>query len=305
MVQTQKAQGSLAQKTTDLLLRGFIIFALAMPLGMRLWFMGMIMRRLISPLAGYKSRAIANLDYIYPNLNFFKKHQIADAVADNAGRTFIENYDVLGLKARMRDTKIHGAGFEAIKQAQASGQPVIFVTGHFGNFEAPRAALVAQGFEVGGLYRPMSNPYFNAHYAENMHSLSGPVFEQGRRGTMGLFRHIKNGGMGVLLFDIYDSNGAVVDFLGKPAPTMTSAADIALKTGALLVPFFGRRKSDGRSFEVVFEDPIPHTDPLKMTKDMTHRLEAQIKMRPEQWFWIHRRWKPRRQRIIAEAKTSL
>lgn len=304
MAETQKSKGSTAQKATDLVVRGFISLALAMPLGMRLWFMGMLLRRVVAPLAGYRSRAIANLDYIYPDTPTSKKRQIADAVADNAGRTLIENYDILGLKKRMQNADISGNGLEAVKEADKSGQPVIFVTAHFGNFEVPRAALVAQGFEVGGLYRPMSNPFFNAHYAENMHSLSGPVFEQGRRGTMGLFRHIKKGGMGVLLFDIYDSDGEVVDFLGKPAPTMTSAADIALKTGALLIPFFGVRKPDGRNFEVIFEDPIPHSDALTMTKDMTQRLEAQVAKNPQQWFWIHRRWKPERQRIMAEAKTA-
>ena len=304
MAETQKLQGSKAQKLTDLFVRGFISLALVLPLGMRLWFMGMLLRRVVSPLAGYRSRAIANLDYIFPDWDMSRKRQIANAVADNAGRTLIENYDILGLKERMRDIEVQGKGFEAVKEAHASGQPVMFVTGHFGNFEAPRAALVAQGFEVGGLYRPMSNPYFNTHYADNMHSLSGPVFKQGRRGTMGLFRHIKSGGMGVLLFDIYDSGGAVVDFLGKPAPTMTSAADIALKTGALLVPFFGVRKSDGRSFEVIFEDPISHSDALKMTKDMTQRLEAQVARNPEQWFWIHRRWKPERQQILAASKMA-
>ena len=304
MAEIQKLQGSKVQKVNDLLLRAFISVALTLPLGMRLWLMGMFLRRVVSPLAGYRSRAIANLDYIYPDLEISKKRQIADGVADNAGRTIIENYDVLGLKERMRDTELQGNGFEAVKKAHGSGQPVMFVTGHFGNFEAPRAALVAKGFKVGGLYRPMSNPFFNAHYAKNMHSLSGPVFEQGRRGTMGLFRHIKKGGMGVLLFDIYDSSGAVIDFLGQPAPTMTSAADIALKTGALLVPFFGVRKMDGRSFDIILEDPIPHSDGLTMTKDMTKRLEAQVATNPDQWFWIHRRWKPSRQRAIAEAKIA-
>jgi KDO2-lipid IV(A) lauroyltransferase len=85
---------------------------------------------------------------------------------------------------------------------------------------------------------------------------------------------------------------------------MTSAADIALKTGALLVPFFGVRKADGRSFEVIFENPIPHSDALTMTKDMTQRLEVQVARNPEQWFWIHRRWKPARQRTMAEAKIN-
>ena len=71
----------------------------------------------------------------------------------------------------------------------------------------------------------------------------------------------------------------------------------ALKTGAFLIPFFGRRKSDGQNFEVIFEDPIPHSDSFNMTKDMSERLEAQVKMHPEQWFWVHRRWKPRRQQL--------
>ena len=202
----------------------------------------------------------------------------------------------------MASAEVSGEGLLAVEAAKDSGQPVLFVTGHFGNFEAPRAALVARGYRIGGLYRPMSNPYFNAHYAANMHALSDPVFEQGRRGTMGLVKHIRQGGMGVLLFDVYDSAGVTIDFMGQPAPTLTSAADIALKTGALLVPFFGIRKPDGVSFDIIFEKPVEHGDPVAMMTDVTSRLEARITANPDQWFWIHRRWKPKRQRKRAAAK---
>jgi len=195
----------------------------------------------------------------------------------------------------MEQARITGPGLDAVDAARASGQPVLFVTGHYGNFEAPRAALVARGYRIGGLYRPMANPYFNAHYAANMHALSDPVFEQGRRGTMGLLKHIKAGGMGVLLFDVYDSAGVTIDFLGRPAPTLTSAAEIALRTGALLVPFFGIRNADGVTFQAVFEAPIPHGPPEVMMRAVTDRLEARIRQDPGQWFWIHRRWKPKRQ----------
>ena len=71
--------------------------------------------------------------------------------------------------------------------------------------------------------------------------------------------------------------------------------EIALKTGALFVPFFGIRQPDGQSFNAVFEAPIPHGDPVEMMKEATRRLEARIAADPGQWFWIHRRWKPRRQ----------
>jgi len=287
---------------TDRVLRGAIWLALHLPIRARLWLMGRLVRHVVAPLAGYRKRAEDNLAHVWPTMGVLDRRRLADRVADNAGRTMIDNYDVQGLMARMKDAPVIGDGLAAIEDASAKGQPVLFVTGHFGNFEAPRAALVARGYRIGGLYRPMSNPFFNAHYAANMHALSDPVFEQGRRGTIGLIKHIRNGGMGVLLFDVYDSAGATIDFMGQPAPTLTSAADIALKTNALLVPFFGIRKDDGVSFDIVFEEPVPHGDPVEMMREVTKRLEARIHDNPDQWFWIHRRWKPKRQRKRAAAR---
>ncbi|WP_047997018.1 lysophospholipid acyltransferase family protein [Puniceibacterium sp. IMCC21224] len=285
-------------------LRGLIRLALLLPLRLRLWLMGRLVARLVAPLTGYRQRALDNLSHIWPDMPTAEKTRIANAVADNAGRTMIENYDTDGLRDRMATAQVTGPGLAAIQKARANGTPVLFVTGHYGNFEAPRAALVARGYQIGGLYRPMSNPFFNAHYAQNMHALSGPVFEQGRRGTMGLLRHIKEGGMGVLLFDVYDSAGQIFDFMGKPAPTLTSAADIALRTGALMVPFFGIRQPDGISFEAVFDAPIPHGDPVEMMKAASAALEQRIRADPGQWFWIHRRWKPKRQRKRAAARMA-
>ena len=292
----QKQKGTVPQYLSNVMIRGIIATCLILPLSLRLKMIGAILRSVVSPSLGYKRRAMENLNHIYPEMQLKEKNRIADAVCDNAGRTFIENYDVQSLKARLSNVPIQGDGFLALKEARETGKPVILVTGHFGNFEAPRAALVARGYEIGGLYRPMSNPYFNAHYADNMHRLSGPVFEQGRRGTAGLFRHIKHGGMGVLLFDIYDRRGTPIDFLGQPAPTLTSAAEIALKTKALLITMFGLRKQDGMSFDIILEPPIAHSNALNMTIEMSQRLEKMVNRFPEQWFWIHRRWKPERQK---------
>ena len=291
----QKPKGTLPQYIADIIFRILIKISRAFPVTLRIRVMGSLLRIIISPIAGYKKRALANLNYVYPEMPMREKIRIADAVADNTGRTFIENYDILSLKSRLINAPIQGKGLIVLEHAQAAGQPVLLVTGHFGNFEAPRAALVGRGYKVGGLYRPMTNPYFNKHYADNMHRLSGPVFEQGRRGTSGLLRHIKSGGIGVLLFDIYDGKGTPINFLGQPAPTLTSAAEIALKTGAFLIPMFGIRKPDGKSFDIILESPIKHSNALDMTIEMTYRLEVMVKKFPEQWFWIHRRWKPERQ----------
>ena len=108
-------------------------------------------------------------------------------------------------------------------------------------------------------------------------TISQLFFEQGRRGTAGLYRHIKNGGIGVLLFDIFDWKGEVLEFLGKPAPTALSAAEIALKTNAMLVPFFARRLSNGLDFEIDVQAPMPHSSAVEMMTEVTVRLEAKIK----------------------------
>ena len=279
----------------DRVFRVLIWIALRLPLKLRRRLAGIFVERLVAPLAGYRERAEANLTHVWPDMSPAERRRIADAAARNAGRTLIENYDIASLRSEVAISELAGEGLPHIVSAQEKGTPVLFVTGHYGNFEAPRAALVARGYEVGGLYRPMSNTFFNSHYAQNMHELSGPVFEQGLAGTKGLLRHLKTGGMAVLLFDVYDSAGAPIPFLGKPAPTLTSAAEIALKSGALLIPFFGVRRRDGVGFRCLFEAPISHGDPKDMMQEATRRLEAQIQKDPSQWFWIHRRWKPERQ----------
>lgn len=288
--------GTYGQWLSDRFLRAMIRCALALPLRMRLALFGATVSRIIAPIVGYQKRAEDNLLYVWPHLSSAERRRIARAVAHQAGRTIIENYDMDGLKQRMAHVPLQGQGVEALKSAQRDGTPVVLVTGHYGNFEAARAALVARGYQIGGLYRPMRNPYFNSHYAANMHSMSGPVFAQGRRGTAGLVRHIRDGGMAVLLFDIYSSKGVPLPFLGKPAPTMLSAAEIALRTNALLIPFFAIRRTDGQTFDIVFEKPVAHSDPEDMMREVTARLEARIEAQPEQWFWIHRRWKPERQK---------
>ncbi|MCH2095095.1 MAG: lauroyl acyltransferase [Rhodobacteraceae bacterium] len=302
--QSNKIKGTFGQWLSDRILRAMIWTVLRFPLRTRLQIMGRFTSHVVAPIAGYRKRAMDNLAYIHPDMSATERRQIADAVSDQFGRTFIEFYDLVGLMDRMSAVEIEGTGLKHIEQAHAEGRPVLLLTGHFGNYEAARVALVARGYDVGGLFRRMSNPYFNAHYTANMRVVPGIPFEQGRKGTIGLIRHLEKGGKAVIAHDVYDSRGVEIDFLGKPAPTLTSAADMALRTNALLVPYFAVRQADGMSFRVFIEEPIEHGDPVDMIRDATQRLEARIKDHPEQWFWIHRRWKPERQRKRAPARTG-
>ena len=81
-------------------------------------------------------------------------------------------------------------------------------------------------------------------------------------------------------------------------------ADIALKAQAVVIPFFGIRRANGVDFDIVFEEPVAPDAPMQMMQQITQRLEKRIEEDPKQWFWIHRRWKPDRQRARAAAKTA-
>jgi len=276
---------------TNLAARGFIGAALALPYRWRVPFMGVMVSRIIGPAAGFMRRASEHVAFILPHLPPAEHRRIARASLDNAGRTLIENYSHTALLDRQKGAGISGPGLAAMKEADARKRPVILVTGHFGNYEALRAALVGRGFAVGGLYRDMANPYFNAHYVRTMQAFGGPVFAQGRKGTTGFVRHLRAGGQLVLLFDQHVFDAPVLDFLGHPAHTAVSAAELALRYDALLIPFYGIRRDDGLGFDCVMEAPIARSDAVTMTQAMNDSIGARIRAHPEQWLWVARRWR--------------
>ncbi len=265
--------------------------ARVLPFRLRVTFMGWLVAYVAAPIAGWSRRIERNLALVQPDLRPDAVARLKRRVADNAGRTMIENFSTEDLLRRARTTPVSGPGLAHLEQAKSEGRPVILATGHFGNYEAARAALTTRGYEIGGLYRPLSNKYFNAHYKRTMEAFGGPVVPQGRRGTATFIKALKEGRMMVLLFDLYVQEAPEIPFLGHPTRTAISAAELALKYGADLVPFYGVRQADGLNFDVIVEAPIPPSDPETMTRALNDSLEARISDHPEQWFWIHQRWK--------------
>jgi Kdo2-lipid IVA lauroyltransferase/acyltransferase len=273
------------------LIVGVIRISLMLPYAMRVHAVGWLVQNVLGPVAGYRKRALENLALIWPAMPNAERYAIASRCLNNVGRTFIENYSKRDFPKMMAKNTPRGPGFDALSEAAARGQPVILVTGHFGNYEATRAALVARGFHIGGLYRDMKNPYFNAHYVKTMESFGGPVFPQGRKGTAGFVRHLKDGGQLVLLFDQHVQFAPILDFLGEPARTASSAAELALRYDALLIPFYSIREPNGLNFDCILEGPVPHSDSATMTQTLNDSLSSRITAHPDQWFWVHRRWR--------------
>jgi len=267
-----------------------IWLAKRLPYHLRVPAFGWFSRTVLGPLA-MNRRVRANLRYVFPDLSRAEVRQICRSVADNFGRSFIELHSGPEFAARAATLPIGGPGLAALDEAHAQGKPVILVSAHFGNYDAWRSGLTARGFRVGGLYMPMSNPLANTRYVRTIESIAKPLFPRGPEGMSDMIRFIRSGGMLGLLGDHYMANGELVDFLGKPAWTATSAAKLALKYKALLVPLYAIRNSDGLTFTVEVEEPIPHSDPLTMTRALNDSASNRVRGHIGQWFWLHRRWK--------------
>ncbi|MEM9583677.1 MAG: lysophospholipid acyltransferase family protein [Pseudomonadota bacterium] len=282
---------------SNIAIRAVIGLAMLIPYRHRVPLAGWIVSRLVAPLAGYAKRVKDNLAHVRPDLSDAEVQRLMRAVPDNAGRTLIEIYSGAGFTKRFADAPLTGAGVDALKEAHDQKRPVVLVTGHFGNYDAPRAALIAKGYNVGALYRQMNNAYFNDHYVAAISKIGTPVFPRGRRGLSGLIKFLRSGNMGGFLIDQYMFDGADLTFFGKLAPTALSAAELALKYDALVVPIYGIRQPNGLDFEIVCEAPIPHGTAEEMTQALNDSLENLVRQHMDQWFWIHRRWKPEQEEL--------
>ncbi|MFN3970523.1 MAG: lysophospholipid acyltransferase family protein [Gemmobacter sp.] len=268
-----------------------ILGLLRLPYRWRVPLCGWVMAWVIAPLAGYDRRVRENLALILPDLPRAEVRRLMRAVPANVGRTLIEIYSGAEFVARAAALPLTGEGVAALDAAHAAGRPVILVTGHFGNYDASRAALIARGYRVGALYRPMRDPVFNAQYVAAISGIGTPVFPRGREGLGQMLRFLKGGGMLGMLIDQHMGHGAPLSFFGHTALTALSAAELALKYDALVIPTYAVRRPDGFDFEVTVEAPIPHGTPQAMTQALNDSLEALVRRYPDQWFWIHRRWK--------------
>ncbi len=290
-----------ADYAIDRALRAMLWLGRQLPYGARIRFIGWTASRVIAPIAGWRRRIRDNLDHVAPDMPRAERDRVVRMVPDNAGRTLAEIYSGAEFAAHVGGTQAEGPGLAALDAARDAGRPAIVVTGHFGNYDAPRAVLLARGCRLAGLYRPMRNRYFNDHYVAAIGRIGEPVFPTGRQGLGLLLRHLRHGGMVGMVVDVYAKHAPELDFMGQPAPTALSAAEMALKYDAPLVPVYGIRQPDGLTFRIVAEAPIPPSDPVTMTQALNDSLSALVRTHPEQWFWIHRRWKPERQRARAAA----
>ena len=273
---------------------GVMGLARLLPYQRRIPLVGWFFSRILGPVAGWARRARENLALAMPELPAPARRRIAREVLDNAGRSMAEIYSGEEFTARIRDAApLTGPGLAALEDAAGAERPVILACAHFGNYDAMRAALAARGWPVGALYRPMNNPAFNAHYIPAMRAIAEPIFPRGRSGFAAMLKFLRGGGMLALGFDQFVHDGTKLRFFGLPSRTVLTPAELALRYDALLLPIAGIRQPDGLDFSVEIGAPVAHSTPEEMMQALNDDLEARIRARPGQWFWVHRRWKKR------------
>ena len=289
----QFARGGLANYLVDLIIRGY--FALLRPLPYR-WGMavsGWFTARVLAPLFGADRRMRENLRRVWPDMPEAEQRRLCREASANSARLMFENFRPEDFVAHARRAEFTGPGKARLLARLAARKPVILVSGHFGNFQCVRVLLQEMGYPSAGIYRPMNNAFTNARYVANLARIAGPNFSRGGRGTRELLKHLRAGGSIALLNDQAAYEGKELRFMGHPALTMTSAAEFALKYGAEIYPCYGIRLANGVDFRVEVEAPIPPATALEMTQALNDSLEARVRAHPEQWFWMHRRWKHR------------
>lgn len=206
------------------------------------------------------------------------------------------------------------ADFTRTNEAICSGRRVLMLGGHFGNWEVGTSLFGMWGFPMGIVAREMDNPYLHDWF-RRQRELTGHRMLL-KSGDYDEMIHLleKGGNLGLLCDQDAGPRGVFVDFFGTPASTFKSIALLALEYDALIMVGYSIRLPDqaddrfGARFEVGCEaviDPrqITSSDPVgEITQQYTFALERAIRRAPEQYFWVHRRWKSeRRQKKTAAA----
>lgn len=229
--------------------------------------------------------------------------RLAQAYYAHYLRFIIEFIRLPLMSAKKKKAFIRVENIESPLDAYGRGNGLIMLTGHFGNWEVSTVAGIAQYPQFKGLFhfvrRPLKPEWFNRWITRRFHQAGFGTLA--KRGSLDEVLQVLEKGLAlVYVFDQFAvrKEGVVVDFFGHPASTFKSPALIAISTGAPVIPSCSWREPDG-THVLRFEDPLPLIqcenagEAIRQnTRAYNAALERMMLRHPEQWIWMHRRWKP-------------
>lgn len=243
---------------------------------------------------------IWNLRLAFPDWTDSRRRQVLRGLFRNFGRMLADFAHFPRMNRANIERFIIYDGFEAFSQARERGKGVLFLTAHFGNWELSSFAHGIYGYPLKFIVRELDNPLLDA-LINRYRGLSGGEAIEKRDAAREILRALRQGEAVGILADqnMIPAEGVFVDFFGRTACTTTAPARFARKTGAAIV--FGLAIWDEKlkKYRLRFV-PVPwirredaEEEILANTANFTRLIEENIREYPDQWLWVHRRWKTR------------
>ncbi|HEV8580245.1 MAG TPA: lysophospholipid acyltransferase family protein [Thermoanaerobaculia bacterium] len=240
-----------------------------------------------------RRRTLDHLALAYPEMAERQRRRLGCDCFRHHGTTLGECLHLFHRDCAFVGSVVEVRGWEEIERAQRMDRPILILTGHCGNWELLAAAINCRGLGMAVVARPLDEPNQQRMLAGLRTRFGTPTIARGSEGAarqlLGTLR--RGGALGMLIDQDTKVDGVWVSFFGRLAFTPVAAAKIALRQRTAVIPAFIERRPDGShlaTFHPALELP---DDPTEATALMTARIEEQVRRHPEQWVWMHRRWR--------------
>ena len=242
----------------------------------------------------FRSREIIdkNIEIFSSKASNINKQKISSQMWKNYGMTFIEY--IFLKKFRFNESHIKIKGKENIYENLKNNKPVIFVSGHFANFELMAMEITKMNIKLASIYRPLNNKFLNPfmeHIREKY--VCNKQIKKGINGVREVIDYLKKDYSIALMIDQRVSEGEKINFFGKEALTTTLPAQLAKKYNLDIIPVYIERVKNN-NFLIEFQKPLSPKNfgnKLEISKELNKVLEKMILKNPGQWIWSHNRWK--------------
>jgi len=245
----------------------------------------------------FRSNKISNdnLKRAFDNLDKNKRKKLLKKMWSNYGKIFAE---YMFIKSFRNNQKIFNnivvENKNILHKIKKNSKPVIFISGHFNNFELMAMTIEKSGIDLAAIYRPLNNKYLNP-IMENIRKkyICKKQIKKGISGTRSLLKHFKNGSSIALMVDQRVSEGIRCNFFNEKASTTTIPAQFVKKFNSEIVPVYIER-SNNDNFKIKFFNSLKFkkNDNIEtITLKINKILEDLIIKNPDQWIWTHNRWK--------------
>ena len=249
---------------------------------------------LIGPFFRSKKLIENNIRKAMPNLDSKELKKIVNNMWGNYGRILSEYVFIKDFRESKSENIIQVEGQEILDQIKKDKEPVIFISGHFNNFELMAMHIEKSGINLAAIYRPLNNKFLNFVMEKIREGyICKKQIKKGISGTKQLLSFFKNGTSIALMIDQRVSQGIRSNFFKHEAYTTTIPAQFVKKFKCKVVPIYIQRIKDV-NFKISVSKPLKYSEDesiASITLDLNNLLEKMILKNPEQWIWSHNRWK--------------